>query len=157
MASFDKVRKKATSRQYRKHSTYSPSDISVAAIEGEPPVKNKWGGFWWAFLVHFTYPLGTIYVYFCNGRQCFLNMRMGVNGFMQITFTHVLFILPLLSLVWALVDPTAVNLWNRNSCALVLTFLPITRNCCKIFALERIHLKNSSIVLKNVRSKSSPI
>ena len=48
MASLNKIR--TTSRKYRKHSTYSPSDISVAAIEGEPPVKNKWKRFWWAFL-----------------------------------------------------------------------------------------------------------
>lgn len=125
IASLNRVRKKNTLRKYRKHSTYSPLDISVTALEGKPPGKNKWKRFWWAFFVHFTYPVGTIYVYLVNGRQCFLNMRMGMNGLMQITFTHILFILPLLSLLWALIDPTAMQVYGIE--ILVLWFSHFSR------------------------------
>ena len=133
IASLNRVRKKNTLRNYRKHSTYSPLDISVTALEGKPPVKNKWKRFWWAFFVHFTYPVGTIYVYLVNGRQCFLNMRMGMNGLMQITFTHILFILPLLSLLWALIDPTAMQVYGIE--ILVLWFSHLSTECGKIIII----------------------
>ena len=77
-----------------RHSTQNLSDVSVFSIQGQPQIKMDWKIFWWAFLVHFTYPLGTLYVYFVDGSRCFYNMRLGTGGFMQISFTHVLFLLP---------------------------------------------------------------
>ena len=90
-----------------RHSTQNLSDVSVFAIQGQPQIKMDWKIFWWAFLVHFTYPLGTLYVYFVDGSRCFYNMRLGTGGFMQISFTHVLFLLPIIALVWMLADESA--------------------------------------------------
>ena len=37
----------------------------------------------------------------------FYNMRLGIGGLMQISFTHVLFFLPIIALVWMLADESA--------------------------------------------------
>ena len=119
------IKRQKTSRAHRRHSTYAAADVSVFAIEGQPHTKMNWNVFWWAFLVHFLYPFGTIYVYLMDGKQCFLNMRLGFKGFMQISFTHILFAFPVICLIWIFCDKSAMDLYGTE--ILVLWFAHFSR------------------------------
>jgi hypothetical protein len=123
--SLKESRNRLQSRKHRRHSTYNAADVSIHAIEGQPHVEQDWGTFFWAFLVHFFYPFGSLYVYLVDGKQCFINMRFGFGGFMQISFTHILFICPVVALIWILIEPSAMEQYGWE--IIVLWFSHVSR------------------------------
>ena len=102
------------SKTKRRHSSAGTFDAAITSIPGSPHVRHNWKTFWWALLVHLFYPFGTFYVYFFNGKQAFINMRLGCYGFMPIMFTHVLFACPLIALVWIFLDPAAFTQYGAE-------------------------------------------
>ena len=107
--SLKQSRSRVMSRAHRRNSTFQAASTSIYTIKGQPHVVQDWGIFTWALLIHLFYPLGSLYVYLVDGKQCFENLRFGFGGFMQITFTHILFILPLVALIWILIEPSAME------------------------------------------------
>ena len=95
------------SSKKRRFSSAKTFDSAINSIPGRPHIVHNGEAFWWALLVHLFYPFGTFYVYFFNGKQAFINMRLGCYGFTPIMFTHILFACPLIALVWIIVDPAA--------------------------------------------------
>jgi hypothetical protein len=101
--------------------SYSPW---VEGIDGIAPNHLRLDVLMWCFLVHFMYPIGPLYVYLVNGKQAFINFGFGLTRSTILT-SHTMFLLPVVVLVWALVDSSVMRIYGIE--ILVLWFSHVSR------------------------------